>query len=178
MKTFLVVLLSFVLATSLEAGRGGGGGGSHSSSSHSSSSSGSRSSSGYRSSSSKSSSGSSYKGSSSYRSSTPKTNSITGRTNVHGQYSHVTVIQTHEYHYYERPYYSNGQPWLLYYLLLNNHTHTYDTIHANTKAELDQKVQQATSEDDDDEDYTGWLIFASVVVVATVGVIVYRALNS
>jgi hypothetical protein len=63
-----------------------------------------------------------------------------GKTVIYTAYRPVRVIYVNEYHYYH-----SSNSWLWWYLIYNYHTHRQDTIRANTKQELDNKVKNVSA---------------------------------
>jgi hypothetical protein len=77
-----------------------------------------------------------------------KINQINGKTYktpdnrvvTYPAYNRITYIPVNQYHYYH-----SGNNWLWWYLIYNYHTHRQDTIKANSKQELDNKVKTVSS---------------------------------
>ena len=62
-----------------------------------------------------------------------------GREVRYSAYRPIYVIYPYQYHYYHY-----GYNWVWYYIIFNYHTQKQDTIKANNKYELDEKVKETS----------------------------------
>jgi len=109
--------------------------------------------------------------SSSARSYSSPTRSYTAGRLSSGSINHTYYV--HEYNYHPVSYYNNNM-MLWYLIVLNNNTHRYDTIRANSEEELQHKVQKANGEwnEDDNTGSYGFAVFALILFVFVLFIVI------